>query len=183
MRYRDQSQPDQGDASEDGHPCEAALELRRILLVSGQAAEIPADVLDLCISAAWIGKAVSRTARLREFLDMGIDPNTWQVIAAIGTDTSFARLALDASMHAPAAPGRGPELAAIRETEAFNAAFEAIANALASESGTSAAARRFVRLRSLSAGLVEIRQPPARGPEGVIDLRAERLRRRSAAQS
>lgn len=114
-----------GDVSEDGHPCEAALEFRRAAIRFGAVGEVPADALDLAVSFAWIGKAVSRTVEAGAWVLAGTDPNTWQMIRAMAADPKTRRVACHAALSSPAAAFFGPELDVLRSSAAFlNAAHQ-----------------------------------------------------------
>lgn len=116
----------EGDVSEDGHPCEAALEFRRAAIRFGAVDEVPADALDLAVSFAWIGKAVSRTVEAGAWVLAGTDPNTWQMIRAMAADSKTRKVACRVALSSPAAAFFGPELEALRACAAFrNAAKQA----------------------------------------------------------
>jgi len=175
MAGRDQFMPEEGDPSEDGHPCEAALEFRRILRCWGMADELPADVVDLCVSLAWIGKAVSRTEAVYEFREMGVDPNTWQIIAGMATEETVAKRALQAAALDPADSRRSQELALIRQTEAFKNAYETVARTLSPAAGSTPASRRWVYLRTITDGMIKIELP--KPPTQVVNLAEARRRK------
>jgi len=181
MNGRGHMMPEVGDASEDGHPCEAALEFRRLLRCWGMADEIPADVLDLCVSLAWIGKAVSRTDAVYEFREMGVDPNTWQIIAGMASEDEVARRAMSASVNASPDNRRGQELLLVRQSEAFRNAYDVVANAMSPSGGSTAASRRWVYLRTLADGMIRIELPKPVPPQ-VVNLAAARRRLRSEGQ-
>lgn len=157
------------DAAEDGHPCEAALELRRVLRVREIADDVPADVLDLCISIAWIGKAISRTEKVGDFLSSGVDPNTWQIIAAVGRDRSLAARVLETAMNAKAGTGMAPELAAIRRSEAFKTASDAVRR-IVGEATCAAHGRRWLRLGNLCRDLDDVARVPEFRSAAIVDL-------------
>jgi len=175
------NRPGSGDPSDGGHPCEAALEFRRVLRLWGYAMDLPADILDLCISIAWIGKAISRTEAMQDFREMGIDPHTWKMIPGMVARDEIAALALNASMHAPPELGRESDLAMVRQSEAFRIAHDAISRAVSPAHRTSAAAWRWARLREMSHGVIEVRPP--RLPPQVVDLEIIRRRRAAKAQA
>jgi len=181
MSGRGYTMPEEGDASEDGHPCEAALEFRRLLRCWGMADEIPADVLDLCVSLAWIGKAVSRTEAVYQFREMGVDPNTWQIIAGMASEDEVARRAMAASLDAPPDSRRGQDLALVRQSEAFRSAYGAVASAMAHSSRSTAASRRWVYLRTLTDGMIKIDLPKPTSPQ-VVSLAAARRRLRAGTE-
>jgi hypothetical protein len=108
-----------GDAAEDGHPCEAALAFRNVAIRSNIADEIPADVLDMAIQFAWIGKAISRTMALNEWCLAGIDPNTREIVAAMALDSETRQVALNHALKAKAIIGLESGLASIRRSSAF----------------------------------------------------------------
>ena len=115
-----------GDLAEDGHPCEAALQFRRTAIRLGVADEISGDALDLAVSFAWIGKAVSRTNVAAEWCVNGVDPNTYSVIALLGSTPALRRQALEIATGAPAMVGRERNLGRIRATSGFSAAVAAM---------------------------------------------------------
>lgn len=114
--------PPHGDPSEDGHPCEAALEFRRAAIRCRVVDELPADVVDLATAYAWIGKAVSRTTACAAWLEAGADPNTWHGIRAMAAYPRARSLALSAAKSAEAAAGMERQLRAVRNSPGFKAA-------------------------------------------------------------
>jgi len=181
MHGRGYTMPEEGDASEDGHPCESALEFRRLLRCWGMADEIPADVLDLCIALAWIGKAVSRTDAVYEFRDMGVDPNTWQIIAGMASEHEVAVRAMAVAMTGEPDSRRGPELAMVRQSEAFRNAYETVARAMEHVGSSTTASRRWTYLRTLADGVIKIELPKPTPPQ-VVSLAAARRRLRAETQ-
>jgi hypothetical protein len=162
------------DCAEDGHPAEAALEMRRILVVSGNAEEVPADVLDLAVSIAWLGKAMSRTRRMADLLVEGVDPNTWQVIGyAARSDEALAEFIEEARMERPA-KGQAMSLADIRSSIAFRASCDAVSESIG-KAGTDRARARLRTLRELLA-IPTAGEVPARAD--VIDFAAAKGRLR-----
>lgn len=136
---------DDGDVSEDGHPCEAALEFRRAAVRYGVTEEVPADALDLAVSFAWIGKAVSRTAEADAWILAGADPNTWYMVRAMAVDAEVRRNAVAAAKKAAPAAGRECELKALRATVAFREACSRVGETV----GTGTSASQVERLAQL----------------------------------
>lgn len=108
-----------GDAAEDGHPCEAALQFRRAVIRMDVANEVSADALDLAIAFAWIGKAVSRTDICAEWLVAGVDPNTFVIIPLLASSGDARVEALKVATTAKAMPGYERELSRLRAGSAF----------------------------------------------------------------
>jgi hypothetical protein len=107
------------EVAEDGHPSEAALEFRKQAIRLGIVKEVSADAVDLAISWAWLGKAISRTkASVRWGLE-GIDANTFEFIVALGKCHSLRRTALMDATSAEAMSGRREELLKIRKLAGF----------------------------------------------------------------
>lgn len=113
-----------GDPSEDGHPCEAALEFRR-LSFRYLHREVPADALDLAISLAWIGKAVSRTIEAPKWIEGGVDPNTWEMIRTLAIDADARRLALNTAINGEPVNVLAESLFRIRQSSGFKTSYEA----------------------------------------------------------
>lgn len=168
--------PQHSDASEDGHPCEAALEFRRAAIRFGVAEEIGADALDLAVSFAWIGKAVSRTAEAWSWISAGSDPNTWLMIRAMARDPEARSIALKAALSGNPAPGFESGLAAIRESRGFSGAALAVGRTL----GDKAVAAERKRLAELEAVAKRLPGPedvrPMKLPGNVVALRDFRKR-------
>ena len=107
------------DPAVDGHPCEAAISFRNAIVKSEVSEEVPADVVDLAIHFAWIGKAITRTNHLKEWLASDIDPNTRDVITALSIDSFSRQKALSHAADGKAAFGMEASLKDIRQTKAF----------------------------------------------------------------
>jgi hypothetical protein len=116
----------EGDVSEDGHPCEAALQFRKAVVRSGIADEVSADALDLAISFAWIGKAVSRTDVAAEWIVAGIDPNTYLIVPLLSCSGSARSSAIEIATKSKATVGMERELSSLRSSKAFQAAVSAL---------------------------------------------------------
>jgi hypothetical protein len=107
------------EVAEDGHPSEAALEFRKQAIRLGVVKEISADAVDLAISWAWLGKAISRTkASVRWGLE-GIDANTFEFIVALGKCHTLRGTAITDATSAEALSGRREELIKIRKLAGF----------------------------------------------------------------
>lgn len=111
------------DPSEDGHPCEAALEFRRHSLRTLRK-DVPANTLDLAISFAWIGKALSRTTDCTKWLRAGVDPNTWEIIRIMAIDADARRLATQTAFSGDPSSYYFTGLPLLRESAAFQIAYE-----------------------------------------------------------
>lgn len=169
-----------GDAAEDGHPCEVALAFRSAVIRSDVADEIPADVLDLAIQFAWIGKAVSRTEGLDEWCLSGIDPNTREMIAAMAMDTLARQTALHHAVRSKASPGLECSLRAIRTSQAFAQALRVV-QSVSGQRPAVADVERLAALCDLSARLSDTRRlAKAKAVDGIVSLEAFRKRRRIA---
>jgi len=155
--------PRQRDVSEDGHPCEAALEFRRAAIRFGVADEIGADALDLAVAFAWIGKAVSRTTEAWPWITAGSDPNTWLMVRAMACDTEARRIALKTALSGEASPGFEGDLAALRTSQAFYGAAHAVSRTVSRD----IPAEEQTRLAELTA--VAKLLP---GPENVLPVKA-----------
>lgn len=110
--------------SEDGHPSEAAIELRRAAIRMNIVKEISADALDLAINYAWVGKAVSRTKASTKWQIQGVDPNTYEFILAMASDSSIRETAIKDALESEPARGRKPEIDNIRSLCGFQNAVE-----------------------------------------------------------
>jgi len=152
--------PREGDVSEDGHPCEAALEFRRAAIRFGLVNEIAADVLDLAVAYAWMGKAVSRTADAAAWQRQGVDPNTWQMIRAMATGKGTLAAAHLAATRGIAIHGFDRDLAILRASVAFTSACAQVEMSLFGDRRASVAART-AELARIAAGL------PGAEPEGL----------------
>lgn len=108
--------------AEDGHPCEAALEFRRQVIRHGIIREVSADALDMAVTFAWIGKAISRSKAIARWKINDIDPNTWEFLTALSLSHQLRTLALHDAMEAEASTGRVEELKQIRKLRGFCAA-------------------------------------------------------------
>lgn len=113
-----------GDPAEDGHPCQAALMFREVVIRSGICGEVSVDALDLAIVFAWIGKAVSRTTLASEWRIEGMDPNTWQIVPLLALDSDVRSEALSAAVSGAAERGFERELARLRSMSGFVSAVE-----------------------------------------------------------
>ncbi len=138
--------------SEDGHPCEVALEFRRTIIRQDIARDISADALDLAISFAWIGKAISRSGALAKWLLNKIDPNCEDFIRALASSDQMRRAALSDALTASATTGRDDELRTIRELQAFKQATQALRH-VTSSSPKSVEVLRLAELQELSSQL------------------------------
>lgn len=169
-----------GDAAEDGHPCEVALAFRSAVIRSDIADEIPADVLDLAIQFAWIGKAVSRTVGLDEWCLSGIDPNTREMVAAMAMDSTARQAALDHAVKAKASPGLETSLRSIRSGQAFSHALRTV-QSVCGRNPSISDVERLAILCDLSSRLSDTKRlARARKAEGVVSLDAFRKRRKIA---
>ncbi len=107
------------EVAEDGHPSEAALEFRKQAIRLGIVKEVSADAVDLAVSWAWLGKAISRTkASVRWGLE-GIDANTFEFIVALGKSHALRATAIADATGAEALSGRREELLKIRKLGGF----------------------------------------------------------------
>lgn len=107
------------EVAEDGHPSEAALEFRKQAIRLDIVKEVSADAVDLAISWAWLGKAISRTkASVRWGLE-GIDANTFEFIVALGKSHALRATAIADATSAEALSGRREELLKIRKLGGF----------------------------------------------------------------
>jgi hypothetical protein len=116
----------EGDVSEDGHPCETALQFRKAVFRMGVAEDISADALDLAIAFAWIGKAISRTDICAEWIVADLDPNTYLVIPLLSCSGSARRTALEIALKSKASLGMERELGRLRAASAFQSAVAAV---------------------------------------------------------
>lgn len=167
------------DASEDGHPCEAALEFRRVAIRCGAADEVPVDALDLAVAYAWIGKVVSRTADVGSWVLAGADPNTWQMIRAMALDAEVRKAALaSAKSGSPSAIFGESHLKKLRATKGFHIAFEQVSKTVA-HTVHPADVERIAVLSSIARALPGAQLKRVPGSQGnLIMLEAYRSRKR-----
>ncbi len=169
-----------GDAAEDGHPCEVAIAFRDVVIRSNVIDEIPADVLDLAIQFAWIGKAVSRTEGLHEWCLSGIDPNTREMIAAMSMDTLTRETAIQHAVRSKAAYGLEESLRSIRSSQAFGHALRVV-QSVCGRNPSVADVERLAFLAHLSSQLSDTKRlARAKAAEGVVSLDAFRKQRKIA---
>jgi hypothetical protein len=169
-----------GDAAEDGHPCQVALAFRDVAIRSGIIDEIPADVLDLAIQFAWIGKAVSRTDCLNEWCLSGIDPNTREMVAAMSMDHLARETALRHALSGKAAAGLEDSLRIIRANQAFGHAIKVV-QSVCRPSPSVCDVERLGFLAHLSSKLSDTKRlERARAADGVVSLDAFRKQRKIA---
>lgn len=107
------------EVAEDGHPSEAALEFRKQAIRLGIVKEISADAVDLAISWAWLGKAISRTKAATKWGVEGVDANTFEFVVALGKSHALRQTAINDATSAEAMPGRREELLKIRKLAGF----------------------------------------------------------------
>jgi hypothetical protein len=131
--------------AEDGHPCEAALEFRRSVIRADVAREISADALDLAISFAWIGKAISRSGALSKWLLSKIDPNCEDFVRALSSSDQIRRTALADALTAAPTHGREAELQQIRGLQGFKQAVQILGQI----TGASPDSKQVLRLSEL----------------------------------
>ena len=105
--------------AEDGHPCESALEFRRIAIRNQIIEDVSVNGLDLAISFAWIGKAISRTVKLDAWKQTSVDPNTWEFVRAMALDLEVRRYALNDALSADALPNFAKALDHLRRSSSF----------------------------------------------------------------
>ena len=169
-----------GDAAEDGHPCEVALAFRSAVIRSDIVDEMPADVLDLAIQFAWIGKAVSRTEGLDEWCLSSIDPNTREMVAAMAMDSLARQTALHHAVKGKASPGLESSLRSIRSSQAFAQALRVV-QSVGGRNPSVADVERLAVLCDLSSRLTDTKRlARAKVIDGVVSLEAFRKRRRIA---
>jgi hypothetical protein len=169
-----------GDPAEDGHPCQAALMFRDVVIKSGIAGEVSADALDLAIAFAWIGKAVSRTTVASEWMIEGMDPNTWQVVPLLASDGDVRSEALKVALTGNPGKGFERELSRLRSTAGFVASV-ATMKSLASMRPDLKNVLRLSELAGLANGIPARQRtlPRAKRSGNVVIL--ESFRRRQAA--
>jgi hypothetical protein len=169
-----------GDPAEDGHPCEVALRFREAAIRSGVVDEVPADVLDLAIQFAWMGKAISRTVDLNEWCLSGVDPNTREIVAAMSMDSATRQIALHHAVKGIAAAGLEKSLRRIRSAQGFGHAVRVV-QTVCGRNPSVADVERLSALNAISAGLVDTRRlERAVAAEGVVSLDAVRKQRKVA---
>lgn len=134
------------DIAHDGHPCEAAIEFRRIGIRSFACNEISADALDLAIAYAWISKAVSRTHESKKWLEYDIDPNTWQGIRAIAMKKDFRAYALNVAINGQHVQSYASDLDDIRQSKGFQNACNTVSATL----GPTKSAKDLLRVLELT---------------------------------
>src|SRR5690606_23036500 len=115
------------ELSEDGHPCEVALEFRRLAITGGIASDISINSLDLAIAFAWAGKAISRTKKLDSWMQTGVDPNSWDIIRAMALDAEVRRDALSDARSCAPAKSFSRSLYLLRKSAAFQRAMTSVA--------------------------------------------------------
>lgn len=171
----------EGDVSEDGHPCEAALQFRKAVVRMGVAEDISADALDLAISFAWIGKAVSRTDICAEWIVSDIDPNSYVVVPLLASSEEARRTALEIALRSKASLGMERELGRLRAASAFQGAVTAV-KALARSNPSVRDVVRLSELAELSLAFParQRRLPAAAGTGNVVLLDEFRQRRQAA---
>ncbi len=171
----------EGDVSEDGHPCEAALQFRRAVVRMGVAEDISADALDLAISFAWIGKAISRTDMAAEWIISDIDPNTYLVVPLLSCSSDARRVALEIALRSKASFGLERELGKLRSASAFQGAVAAV-KALSKPNPSVRDVLRLSELADLSSSFParQRKMPAAAGTGNVILLDKFRHHRQAA---
>ena len=171
----------EGDVSEDGHPCEAALQFRKFVIRMGMAEDVSADALDLTIAFAWVGKAVSRTDICPEWLIAGIDPNTHLIVPLLACSGDARSKALGIALRSKPSFGMERELGRLRGSRAFQCAV-ATMNALASSKPSAKDVVRLSELADLSSGYPRSQRtmPKAPGTGNVVMLDRFRTRRQAA---
>lgn len=172
----------EGDPSEDGHPCEAALQFRKAVVRMGAAEDVSADALDLAIAFAWIGKAVSRTNVCAEWQVAGIDPNTYIIVPVLASSAQARETALSVALKSEAVAGMEADLRRLRGSSAFLSAVSTM-KALASPRPD---VRNVLRLSELAelASLFpkeQRRLPSVAGTGNVVLIERFRSRRQAAA--
>lgn len=171
----------EGDVSEDGHPCEAALQFRKAVVRMGVAEDISADALDLAISFAWIGKAISRTDIAAEWIVADIDPNTYLVVPLLSCSSDARKTALDIALRSKASLGMERELGRLRAASAFQGAVAAV-KALSRANPSVRDVLRLSELADLSSSFParQRKLPAAAGTGNVVMLDKFRQRRQAA---
>jgi hypothetical protein len=172
----------EGDVSEDGHPCEAALQFRKSVVRMGIAAEVSADALDLAISFAWMGKAISRTDVCAEWHFAGIDPNTYLIVPLLASSDEARRLGMEIALRSKATVGMERELGRLRAASGFLGAVSAM-KALAKTNPSIRDVLRLSELADLSTSFPDKqrRLPASAGTGNVVLLDRFRQRRQAAA--
>ncbi|NTF17474.1 hypothetical protein G6L37_03505 [Agrobacterium rubi] len=171
-----------GDVAEDGHPCEAALQFRRSIVRMGVAEDVSADALDLAITFAWIGKAVSRTSVSAEWQIAGIDPNTYLIVPLLACSGDARRKSLEIAVRAQASAGMVRELGQLRASSAFQSAV-ATMRALMRSNPSARDVLRLSELAGLSSEFPKAQRtmPRTGGTGNVVMLDRFRTRRQAAS--
>jgi hypothetical protein len=142
--------------------------------------EIPADVLDLAIQFAWIGKAVSRTDGLHEWCLSGIDPNTREIVAAMSLDSLARETAIKHAVKGLAASGLEDSLRSIRSSQAFGHALRVV-QSVSGRNPSVYDVERLSILAELSSKLTDTKRlARAQSAEGIVSLDAFRKQKRIA---
>lgn len=169
-----------GDAAEDGHPCEAALAFRSMIIRSEVAEEVPADVLDLAIQFAWIGKAVSRTRHLHDWFAMGIDPNTREMVAAMAVDDKTRKTALEHANNGLAMAGMEGSLRSIKRSKGFGHALFTVTSLC--HNPKSSEIERLAILSDLASRLPDTKRlSPGLAKSVIVDFEHFRKMRKASA--
>lgn len=171
----------EGDVSEDGHPCEAALQFRKSVVRMKIAEDVSADALDLAIAFAWIGKAVSRTDICAEWQIAGIDPNTYLIIPLLACSSDARSKALEIALKYKASIGMDRELVRLRASSAFLCAVATV-RALSKNNPSVRDVLRLSELADLSSDFPKAQRtlPQAPGTGNVVMLDRFRTRRQAA---
>lgn len=171
-----------GDAAEDGHPCEAALQFRRAVIRMDVANEISSDALDLAIAFAWIGKAVSRSDVCAEWHVAGIDPNTYVIIPLLSSSGEARAEALRVATVGAPMTGYERDLARLRAGRGFIAAVQVMKD-IARSTPSVMDVMRLSELAELSLGFPEHQRslPKVAGSGNVVMFDQIRKRRQAAS--
>jgi hypothetical protein len=171
----------EGDVSEDGHPCEAALQFRKAVVRMGVTDDISADALDLAISFAWIGKAISRTDICAEWIVANIDPNTYLIVPLLASSADARGKALEIALKSKPSLGMERELGRLRVASAFQGAVSAV-KALSRQTPSARDLLRLSELADLSLAFPagQRRLPSTAGTGNVLLLDKFRSRRQAA---
>lgn len=171
-----------GDAAEDGHPCEAALQFRRAIIRMDVANEISGDALDLAIAFAWIGKAISRTNVCAEWHVAGIDPNTFVIIPLLASSMEARVEALKIATTGIAMHGYQRELTRLRAGSGFISAVQ-IMRALGKSNPGVSDVMRLSELAELSLEFPDHQRmlPKVAGSGNVVILDKFRRQRQAAS--
>ncbi|MCS4089739.1 hypothetical protein [Rhizobium sp. BK176] len=169
-----------GDAAEDGHPCEVAIAFKDVVIRSDIADEVPADVVDLAIQFAWIGKAVSRTEGLNEWCLSGIDPNTREMVAAMAMDSLARETAIQHAVKGKAALGLEDSLRSIRASQGFRHAIKVV-QSVCGRNPSISDVERLSDLADISSRLSDTKRlAAAKAATAVVSLDAFRKHRKIA---